>query len=362
VAIDGSEGRLLVDPGPEDVAELTHRQEATPADGVGESGSPWSPRAPLPLGIRIEANVGSVAEAEQAARAGADGIGLVRTELIFLGRTIAPGVNEQRAIYRRIIDAMAGRPVVFRTLDIGGDKPAGFEAGEPEANPALGVRGIRLGLRRPELLETQLRALLEAAAGGELRILLPMVSTLDEVRAGRAALRRATESARAAGAAIASDVQFGVMIEVPAAALVADVLAPEVDFFSIGTNDLVQYTLAADRTNPLLAELATPFQPAVLRLIAMVCQAAAVHERPVAVCGEAAADPLAAAIFAGLGVTELSVAPRSIAAIRAAVAGFDPEAVRSLANETLVAPTAERVREIASAGIAAPARGRAAER
>jgi phosphoenolpyruvate-protein kinase (PTS system EI component) len=188
-----------------------------------------------------------------------------------------------------------------------------------------------------------------------------MVSTLDEVRAGRAALRRATETARAAGAAIAAEVRFGVMIEVPAAALVADVLAPEVDFFSVGTNDLVQYTVAADRTNPLLADLATPFQPAVIRLIAMVCRAAATHDRPVAVCGESAADPLAAAIFAGLGVTELSVAPRSIAAIRAAVAGFDPDVVRSIANEALAAPTAERVREIASMGIAA-ATGRAAER
>jgi phosphoenolpyruvate-protein phosphotransferase len=362
VAIDGSEGRLIVDPSPEEVAGLARQEQPGSLDyGGAEPTLAWSPSDRLPLGIRIEANVGSVAEAEQAARAGADGIGLVRTELIFLGRTIAPGLNEQRAIYRRILDAMAGRPVVFRTLDIGGDKPAGFEAGEPEANPALGVRGIRLGLRRPELLETQLRALLEAAAGGELSVLLPMVSTLDEVRAGRAALRRAAEAAEADGAPIATAVRFGVMIEVPAAALVADVLAPEVDFFSIGTNDLVQYTLAADRTNPLLADLATHYQPAVLRLIAMVCRAAAVHDRPVAVCGESAADPRAAAILAGLGVTELSVAPRSIAAIRAAVAGFDPETVRAVANEALAAPTAERVREIASRVVEA-ASGQATER
>ena len=362
VAIDGTEGRLLVEPTPEEVADLMRQDEVAPSGGAAESSSAWSPSGPLPLGIKIEANVGSVAEAEQAARAGADGIGLVRTELIFLGRTIAPGVNEQRAIYRRIIDAMGGRPVVFRTLDIGGDKPAGFEAGEPEANPALGVRGIRLGLRRPELLERQLRALLEAAAGGELRILLPMVSTLDEVLAGRAALQRATETARAAGAAIATEVRFGVMIEVPAAALIADVLAPEVDFFSVGTNDLVQYTLAADRTNPSLADLATPFQPAVLRLVSMVCRAAALHERPVAVCGEAAADPLAAAILAGLGVTELSVAPRSIAAIRAAVREFVPDVVRALATDALAAPTAERVREMAFDAMAPSARGQGLER
>ena len=347
VAIDGSEGRLLVEPNAEDLAGLAGRDGssalAAPADVAA--------RVSLPLGIRIEANVGSVAEAEQAARAGADGIGLVRTELIFLGRTIAPGINEQRAIYRRILDAMGDRPVVFRTLDIGGDKPAGFEPAEPEANPALGVRGIRLGLRRPELLEGQLRALLEAAAGRELRVLLPMVATLDEVRAGRAVLERAATAAHAAGAAIATGVRFGVMIEVPSAALVADSLAAEVDFFSVGTNDLVQYTLAADRTNPALADLATPFQPAVLRLVSMVCRAAAAHGRPVGVCGEAAANPLAAAIFAGLGVTELSVAPRSVAALRSAVAAFEPAMIRAIAEEALAAPNAERVREIASRGL-----------
>jgi phosphoenolpyruvate-protein phosphotransferase len=352
VAIDGSEGRLLVEPNAQDLARLASRNGVA-ATTIAEGPAPsWSPQSVLPLGIRIEANVGSVSEAEQAARTGADGIGLVRTELIFLGRTIAPGVNEQRAIYRRILTAMADRPVVFRTLDIGGDKPAGFEPGEPEANPALGIRGIRLGLRRPELLEGQLRGLLEAAAGRELRVLLPMVSTLDEVRAGRVALERAARSAVSAGAAIATDVRLGVMIEVPSAALVADSLAPEVDFFSIGTNDLVQYTLAADRTNPGLADLATPFQPAVLRLVSMVCRAAEAHGRPVGVCGEAAADPLAAALFAGLGVTELSVAPRSVAALRAAVAGFDPATIRSLATEALAAPTADRVREIASHAVA----------
>ena len=343
VAIDGSVGQLIVEPDAEDLARLTSRVGSTAPTLAGDF-----LLGTLPLGIRIEANVGSVIEAEQAARAGADGIGLVRTELFFLGRTVAPGLNEQRAIYRRILDAMGDRPVVFRTLDIGGDKPAGFEPVEPEANPALGVRGIRLGLRRPEILEGQLRALLEAAAGRELRVLLPMVATVDEVRAGRAVLERAAASARAAGATVATEVHFGVMIEVPSAALVADGLAAEVDFFSIGTNDLVQYTMAADRTNPALADLATPFQPAVLRLVSMVCRAAAAYGRPVGVCGEAAADPLAAALFAGLGVTELSVAPRSVGALRSAVAGFDPATIRSIAEEALAAPTAQRVREIAS--------------
>jgi multiphosphoryl transfer protein len=350
VAIDGGAARLIVDPDPDDLAAATIERPAKAAS----AGAParWSPSAPLPLGIRIEANVGSVAEAEQAAESGADGIGLVRTELMFLGRTIAPGLNEQRTLYRRILETMGGRPVVFRTLDVGGDKPAGFEPGDAEANPALGIRGIRLGLRRPALLETQLRALLEAAAGRPLWVLIPMVSTVEEVRGARAALDRAAVAAHAAGAETATEVRFGVMIEVPAAALVADVLAPEVDFFSIGTNDLVQYTIAADRTNPGLADLATPDQPAVLRLIGMVCRAAQSYARPVGVCGEAATDPVMAALFAGLGVTELSVAPRSVAAIRAAVATFDPDAVRRLADEALGAPTSSRVREIADAGYA----------
>jgi phosphoenolpyruvate-protein phosphotransferase len=352
VAIDGTDGRLLVEPTAEEIAGLsTHEGLAT----IGTAQAPGDVRTgeerPSP-GLRIDANVGSVTEADQAARAGADGIGLVRTELMFLGRTIAPGLNEQRTAYRRILEAMGGRPVVFRTLDIGGDKPAGFEPGDGEANPALGVRGIRLGLRRPELLETQLRALLEAAAGRDLQVLLPMVSTIDEVRAGHAALVRAAESARAAGTAVSTDVRLGVMIEVPAAALVADTLALEVDFFSIGTNDLVQYTMAADRTNPFLADLATPFQPAVLRLIAMVCEAAQGRGRPVGICGEAAADPVAAAIFIGLGVTELSVAPRSVRAIRAAVAGFDPAMVRNVATDALTAGTAAEVREVASRALA----------
>jgi phosphoenolpyruvate-protein phosphotransferase len=352
VAIDGSDGRLLVEPTAEDIAGLSRPDE--PAS-VSTEVAPIEARAgetSPPHGIRIDANVGSVAEAEQAALAGADGIGLVRTELMFLGRTIAPGLNEQRTAYRRILQAVGGRPVVFRTLDIGGDKPAGFESGEAEANPALGVRGIRLGMRRPDLLETQLRALLEASAGRELRVMLPMVSTIEEVRAGRSAIARAAESSRTAGAAIASEVLLGVMIEVPSAALVADTLAPEVDFFSIGTNDLVQYTMAADRTNPALADLATPYQPAVLRLIATVCRAALAQSRPVGVCGEAAADPLAAALFVGLGVTELSVAPRSVGGIRTVAGAFDPTTVRRVADEALAAPTADRVREIASTGLA----------
>jgi phosphoenolpyruvate-protein kinase (PTS system EI component) len=276
------------------------------------------------------------------------GIGLVRTELLFLGRSAPPGLEEQRALYRRIAATLPGRPVVFRTLDIGGDKPASYLPAEAEMNPALGVRGLRLGLSRPDLFETQLRALLEADPGAPLRLLLPMVATVDEVTATREAIATAAAASRGAGAEVATDVRLGIMVEIPSVAILADAFAPIVDFFSIGTNDLVQYTLAADRTNPALAELATPLQPAVLRLIAHVTEAALPYGRPVAVCGEAAADPLAAALFVGLGVDELSVAPASVAGLRVTLAGLDVEACREAGTRALAAGNVAEVRAIAA--------------
>jgi multiphosphoryl transfer protein len=338
-ALDGATGRLVVDPDERDVrAAAPVRQMAT--------------RITSPSGgdvtVGVKANVGSVREAEQAATADADGIGLVRTELLFLGRSSSPGLDEQRTTYRRIVTAMGGRPVVFRTLDIGGDKPAAYAGEGHEANPALGVRGIRLGLRHLPLLETQLRAILEAAPG-RVDVMVPMVATLSEIEATREALTRATRAARDAGAQVADDVRLGIMVEVPSAALMADVLAPHVDFFSIGTNDLVQYTLAVDRTNPLLSDMASPLQPAVLRLIAGVTAAAAANGRPVSVCGEAAADPLAAGLLVGLGVTELSVAPAAVAGVRATLAALDQAACRAAALAALAAETVDQVRALASA-------------
>jgi multiphosphoryl transfer protein len=343
--LDGDAGRLVVEPVAEDLASVR--------DPVGPEADATASRPVVAarsneLGIHVLANVGSIVEAELAARVGADGIGLVRTELLFLGRTVAPGLAEQRAVYRRIVDAMGDRPVTLRTLDVGGDKPAGFEPTGAEANPALGVRGLRLGLRRPDLFETQVRAVVEASPERAVRILLPMVTTLDEIRAARIAIERAIDRSRAEGAEVSSEVRIGVMVEVPALALVADQVAPEVDFFSIGTNDLIQYALAADRTNPDLAELATPFQPAIIRLIAATCRAAIAHGRSVAVCGEAAADPDAAALFVGLGVTELSVTPRSIAAVQAGLAGLDPIAARRAAASAEGASSVAAVREIAA--------------
>ena len=332
-AVDGSNGRLLIEPSAEDLAEL---EAAVAAASMGISASSRSVDA-VPPGVSVVANIASPLEAEAALRAGAEGIGLVRTELLFLGRSTPPSVGEQRATYARILEVMGDRPVVFRTLDVGGDKPAEWQSAAVEPNPALGVRGLRLGLRRPALLDDQFAALLEASAGRELRVMLPMVSTREEVEAARARLEAVTARLAGEGTAVASSVQLGVMIEVPSAAIMADALAEAADFFSVGTNDLVQYVLAADRTNPELGDLASALQPAVLRLIDVVVRAAHGHGRHVAVCGEAAADPAVIPFLVGLGVTELSVGPGSVAAVRSLVSGLDIATCRGLAAKALAA-------------------------
>ena len=343
VAVDGTGGRLLIEPTDVEVRAMAAASPVGAPAGAGLDAVAGA----VELAVTLEANVGSVREAEAAGAAGAMGIGLVRTELLFLGRAAPPGLEEQRALYQRIEATLPGRPLVFRTLDIGGDKPASYLAAEAEMNPALGVRGLRLGLSRPDLLETQLRALLEANPGTPLRLLLPMVATVDEVGAAREAIDAAAAASRRAGADVATDVRLGIMVEIPSVAILADAFAPIVDFFSIGTNDLVQYTLAADRTNPALAELATPLQPAVLRLIRFVTDAALPYGRPVAVCGEAAADPLAAALFVGLGVDELSVAPGSLPGLRGRLLALDLEACREAATRALAATSVAEVRAVA---------------
>jgi phosphoenolpyruvate-protein phosphotransferase len=357
VAVDGTGGRLLIEPAETDLAALAETLRGT--SGVSSNGG-GAPRRPSHGGsdpsardaraaVRwaLEANAGSVREVEQAMAAGASGIGLFRTELLFLGRSVPPSLEEQRAIYRRVLEAAAGVPVVFRTLDVGGDKPAGYQRMAPEANPALGIRGLRLGLRQPELLEVQLRALLEAAAEGELRVMFPMVATLEEVRAARAVVESIVDACGEAGIRTAASVRIGIMVEVPAAALMVDAIAGEVDFLSIGTNDLVQYTMAADRTSPGLDDLATALQPSVLRLVARVIAAAHPLGRSVAVCGEAAADPLVGPLLVGMGVDELSVAPAVISSVRTRLEGLDAEACRLAATEALSASTVDEIRAIA---------------
>jgi len=295
-------------------------------------------------GTRIEvfANLGSVADAEIAVAEGAEGCGLLRTEFLFLDRDLPPGEDEQRAAYQAIADALGARPLIVRTLDIGADKPAPWLPLASEDNPALGLRGIRLQLERPDLLETQLRALLGVRSPGPLRIMLPMVSTLAEIRAARAVLDRLSAEMNAAAP------ELGIMVETPAAAMIAATLAKEAAFFSIGTNDLSQYALARDRTNPAVASGLDGLDPAVVRLIDETVRGATAHGRVTGVCGGLAALPEAIPILLGLGVTELSVPAAAIAETKAIIRSLDLVACRNLAAEALAAPDGASVRTLGS--------------
>jgi len=293
-------------------------------------------------GTRIEvfANLGSVAEANTAIAEGAEGCGLLRTEFLFLDRESPPGEDEQRATYQAIADALGERPLIVRTLDIGADKPAPWLSLAPEENPALGLRGIRLQLARRDLLETQLRALLAVRPSGRLQVMLPMIASLAELREVKALLGQ-----------LANDMgtnqpELGIMVETPAAALVANRLAADAAFFSIGTNDLSQYVLARDRTNPAVANGLDGLDPAVLRLIAETVTGANAHGRPTGVCGGLAAVPDAIPILLGLGVTELSVPAAAIPETKAIVRSLNLARCRILANEALAAPDADAVRAL----------------
>lgn len=291
--------------------------------------------------IQVYANLGSLAEAEAAAAVGAEGCGLLRTEFLFLERDTAPDEDEQAARYEAIARAMGGRPLIIRLLDVGGDKTAAYLPIGPEENPALGVRGVRVLMRRPQVLKTQLRAILRGAAHA--KIMVPMVTGLSELRVVRAAL---DEARREMGRVGRTD--LGVMIETPAAAATADLLAAEADFLSIGTNDLTQYALAMDRGNPDLAGEIDALHPAVLRLIAQAAEGGRKHALWTGVCGGLAGDLAGAPILIGLGVTELSMPAAAIPEAKALIRTLSPEACRRLAEQALRQPTAEAVRALAN--------------
>jgi phosphotransferase system enzyme I (PtsI) len=288
-------------------------------------------------GVRIivRANLELTEEIPSIDRCHAEGVGLFRSEFLYLrAAPKSPGVEEQRAAYERLIEASSPHPVVVRTYDLGGEKGIGPAPGE---NPALGLRGLRYCLAHPELFEEQLTALCLASRKGELKILLPMVAGLQELRAARALLEKAAQRV-----GISKAPALGVMIEVPSAALLADRLALEVDFFSIGTNDLAQYALAVDRSNPDVSALYRPLHPAILRMIRFVVEAGAACGRPVAVCGEMAADPMGIGVLVGLQIRELSVTPVAIAGVKDSLRAIDSRRARTLAVKALnVSETAE---------------------
>ncbi len=296
--------------------------------------------------VEVVANIGDLTGALQAARSGAEGVGLLRTEFLFIERGAPPDEDEQYEAYKDIFEVFGDKPMVVRTLDVGGDKDVpGIEIGD-ELNPFLGKRGIRLTLAEPALFQSQLRALLRAGVGHDLRIMFPMIATIVDLRAARAALDAAAAALDADGLERTDDYQVGIMIEVPSAALIADQLAPLVDFFSIGTNDLTQYTLAIDRTNAEVADVAEPYHPAVLRLIEMVVAAAQINGKWVGVCGEFAGDPLAVGALLGLGVDELSMSAPMIPLVKERIRQWSIGDAEALVDELLNAPSIARVKEI----------------
>ena len=348
VAVDGNAGALWLQPDEAQVASLTAQREAwletqrrDKAAGQGAAATPDGRR------VEIAANVGSPNDVAPALEFGAEGVGLFRTEFLFMDRAAAPSEEEQFEAYRRAARAAGGRPLIIRTLDVGGDKPLPYlDLGE-EANPFLGWRAIRFCLERPDVFMPQLRAILRASAAEDgprnVKLMLPMIGAPAEVHAARAMLATAQAELRAAGVPYDEGMEVGIMIEVPSAVAVADQLARLVDFFSIGTNDLTQYVMAADRGNARVAELASAFQPAVLRMVRDAATAAHNAGIWIGMCGELAGNPLAAPVLVGLGLDELSMSAPSIPAVKAAVRRFSLADAQRIAAAALALDSAEAV-------------------
>lgn len=339
--LDGSTGLLAINPTHQDIESYRERarQEAV-AEAELKQLAALEPVTTDGVRITLRANVDLPEEAELAASSGAEGVGLMRTEFLVVGRAAMPDEDEQYRAYRRVVRAFDGQPVTIRTFDIGGDKlPVGGFPTEP--NPFLGWRAIRMCLDQPELFGVQLRALLRAAVHGDVRIMLPLVVTVAEVRRARALLDEAAQALERRGVEYRKDVPLGVMIETPAAAISCDKFVDDVAFFSIGTNDLVQYTLAVDRGNANLAARFTPLHPAVLKLIRRTVYTANAHRLEVSVCGEMASQPLMAFALLGLGVRQLSVAPRSVPLVKRIVRSISVKTAKEAAQAAIDAGTAD---------------------
>ena len=341
VILDADGGTMHVAPTPETIAQTRQsiqRKQANHAAALADASRPATTQDGVT--IKVFANLGGDQKADAAVRNGAEGCGLLRTEFLYLGRATPPSEEEQAAAYQAIAESLSGRPLVIRTLDIGGDKPAAFIDFGEEENPALGLRGTRLIHTRPDLIETQLRAILRVTPASQVSIMLPMITSADEIVAVQEMLDRLrTEMS------IVDPVPLGIMVETPASAVTAETLAPHVSFFSIGTNDLSQYTLAMDRGNPALAARADSFHPAVLRLIAMTGAAGTRHGKWVGVCGSMASQTLAAPLLAGLGVTELSATASAVPSIKAVLRSVAMEDCRKAAETALGMDSAEAVRK-----------------
>ncbi|ASS88250.1 phosphoenolpyruvate--protein phosphotransferase [Geobacillus stearothermophilus] len=344
VIVDGLDGQVIINPSPELLAQYEQKraryeaQKAEWAKLVHEA-------TVTADGIHVElaANIGTPDDVKGALANGAEGIGLYRTEFLYMGRSELPTEDEQFVAYKTVLEQMNGKPVVVRTLDIGGDKELPYLQLPKEMNPFLGFRAIRLCLEMQDMFRTQLRALLRASVYGNLKIMFPMIATLDEFRQAKAILLEEKEALLRQGVAVADGIEVGMMVEIPAAAVMADQFAKEVDFFSIGTNDLIQYTMAADRMNERVAYLYQPYNPAILRLISHVIDAAHREGKWVGMCGEMAGDPIAIPILLALGLDEFSMSATSILPARAQLKQLAKEEAARIKETVLSLGTAEEV-------------------
>lgn len=344
--VDGIRGRVVIAPDElavEEAVELVAKHHRTAQVRRELRDRPVVTRCGMP--IELKANIELPDEAGIALDQGARGVGLYRTEFLYVNRNTPPDEETQYRTYRRVVEAMSPYPVTVRTFDIGGDKSFSGMKLAPQNNPALGMRAVRLGLTQTELFVTQFRAIMRASAHGEVRVMVPMVSSITELRAVEQLYRVAMEQLDREGIPRAAKVPLGMMVEVPAAAIMADRFAEHAEFLSIGTNDLVQYSLAVDRSSPELAHLASSYDPAILRLIRGVVHAGATRRRPVIVCGAMASDPLAALLLIGLGLRELSLEASAIPDVRDAIAQVTLTEAEAAAEAALACMTADEAEQ-----------------
>ncbi|MBP2641319.1 MAG: Phosphotransferase system enzyme [Firmicutes bacterium] len=345
--VDGEAGQLIVNPTQQQLVQYEAKFRQSRDFCAGMDSFQELPAVTVDRQrIGIAANIGWVRDVESALQYGAEGIGLYRTEFLFMNRETAPTEEEQYIAYKTVLENMAGRPVVIRTLDVGGDKQIGYLNMPAEKNPFLGWRAIRMCLDRPELFKIQLRALWRAGRYGDLKIMFPMISNLDELRRAKELLLQAREELVAEGKMVAGSISVGMMIEIPSAALIADQLAPEVDFFSIGSNDLIQYTMGVDRMNESINHLYQPLHPAILRLISMVIDAAHRQGKWVGMCGEMAGDLTCVPVLVGLGLDEFSISASDIPGVKKLVRTLSGRKCREVAAKCLAAGTAADIRAL----------------
>lgn len=346
VIVDGLDGHIIIDPTEEQLSLYKTKQAEFIAKRLEWAKLKNETTVSIDgAHVELAANIGTPDDVQAVLENGGEGIGLYRTEFLYMGRDKLPTEEEQFDAYKKVLERMEGKPVVVRTLDIGGDKELPYLQLPKEMNPFLGYRAIRLCLEEQEMFRTQLRALLRASQFGNLKIMFPMIATLDEFRQAKAILLEEREKLESEKVVVSSEIEIGMMVEIPSSALIADQFAKEVDFFSIGTNDLIQYTMAADRMNEQVSYLYQPYHPAILRLINMVLEAAHKEGKWVGMCGEMAGDQTAIPILLGLGLDEFSMSASSILPVRSLIKGLAKEKMASYKQELLALSTANDVEQ-----------------